>query len=133
MLVIFQLLGECHCWWTSESPRAHVSKLYGQLRLIRSCLGASKFSVLKSFEIVILWVYNTISFDFSLFWHVWDISFQLLKIRFSLRFTDEGPVPEIRIWSIFLIKSDLCIHIIRSLFLYSLQITLVKLFSLHWT
>ena len=35
-LLIFQLLGECHCWWTSESPRAHVGKFYGRLRLIRS-------------------------------------------------------------------------------------------------
>ena len=35
-LFIFQLLGECHCWWTSESPRAHVAKFYGRLRLIRS-------------------------------------------------------------------------------------------------
>ena len=35
-LFIFQLLGECHCWWTSESPRAHVAKLYGRLQLICS-------------------------------------------------------------------------------------------------
>ena len=37
------------------------------------------------------------------------------------RFTDEGSVPEMRIWSIVLIKSDLkwCIHHSRSLFLYS--------------
>ena len=26
----------CHCWWTSEFPRAHVAKFYGRLRLIRS-------------------------------------------------------------------------------------------------
>ena len=34
--------------------------------------------------------------------------------------TDEGSVPEMRIWSILLIKSDLkwCIHLSRSLFLY---------------
>ena len=34
--------------------------------------------------------------------------------------TDEGSVPEMRVWSILLIKSDLkwCIHPIRSLFLY---------------
>ena len=36
---------ECHCWWTSESPRAHVAKFYGRLRLIRSVGRASKFSV----------------------------------------------------------------------------------------
>ena len=27
-LFIFQLLGECHCWWTKESLRAHVAKFY---------------------------------------------------------------------------------------------------------
>ena len=37
-----------------------------------------------------------------------------------LRITDEGSVPEMRIWSILLIKSDLkwCILLRRSLFLY---------------
>ena len=91
-----------------------------QLRLIRRRLRTSTFSVLKFLKIVILWVYYTIPFGLSLFWHVWDISFQFLKIRFWLRITDEGSVPEMRIWSIFLIKSDLkwCIHL-RSLFLYS--------------
>ena len=33
---IFQLLGKSHCWWTSESPRAHVAKFYNRLRLIRT-------------------------------------------------------------------------------------------------
>ena len=67
-----------------------------------------------------LWVYYTIPFDISLFWHVWDISFQLLKLLLWLRTTDEGSVPEMRIWSILLIKSDLkwCIHLGRSLFVY---------------
>ena len=41
------LLDVCHCWWTSESPRAHVAKFYGRLRLIRSVWRASKFSVFK--------------------------------------------------------------------------------------
>ena len=79
---------------------------------------ASKLSVIKLFQIVILWVYYTIPFGFSLFWHVWDISFLLLKLLLWLRTTDEGSVPEMRIWSILLIKSDLkwCIHISRSLF-----------------
>ena len=40
---IFQLLGECHCWWVSESPRAHVAKFYGLLRLIRSVLERPNF------------------------------------------------------------------------------------------
>ena len=47
------------------------------------------------------------------------ITFQLFKLLCLLRITDEGSVPEIRIWSILLIKSDLkwCIHLSRSLFL----------------
>ena len=64
--VIFQLLGECHCLLTKESPRAHVAKFYGRLWLICSVFIASKFSDLKLIEIVILWVYNTIPFSFSL-------------------------------------------------------------------
>ena len=46
-LFILQLLGECHCWCTSESSRVHVAKFYSRLWLIRSVLRASKFSVLK--------------------------------------------------------------------------------------
>ena len=45
--LIFQPLGECHCRWTIEAPRAHVAKFYGRLPLIRSVLRASKFSVFK--------------------------------------------------------------------------------------
>ena len=71
----------CHvCLWTSESPRAHVAKFYGQLRLTRSGLRASKFSDLKLNEIVILLVYYTIPFDFSSFWYFWGIHFQLLNL-----------------------------------------------------
>ena len=45
----------------------NVAKFYGRPRLIRSVWRASKFSELKFTEIVILWVYYTIPFDFSLF------------------------------------------------------------------
>ena len=90
-LFVFQLLGECHCWWTKESPRAHVAKFYGRLRLVRSVLRASKFSVLKLTEIVILWVYYTIPFCFSLFGTFWASVFNfLLKYFVWLRITDEG-------------------------------------------
>ena len=34
-IFIFQLLGECHCWWTRVSSMAHEAKFYGRLRLIR--------------------------------------------------------------------------------------------------
>ena len=91
---------ECHCWWTKESPRAQIAKFYGRLRLFRSVLRASKFSELKLIEIVILWVYNTIPYGFSLFRHFLDITFQLFKCFVWLRITDEGSVPEMRKWSI---------------------------------
>ena len=65
----FQLLGECHCWLTMESPRAHVAKFFGRLRLIGSVLRASNFPCLKLIEIVILWVNYTIPFGVTLFWH----------------------------------------------------------------
>ena len=42
-----------------------------------------------------------------------------------LRITDEGSIPEMRIWPILLIKSDLkwCIHLSRSLYLYFILMT----------
>ena len=69
---------------------------------------------------VILLVYNIIPFGFSLFLARFRTSLQLLKKLFWLRITDKGSVPEMRIWSILLIKSDLkwYIHFSRSLFLY---------------
>ena len=47
-----------------------------------------------------------------------DIHFQLFKHFLLLRMIDEGSVPEMRKWSISLIKSDLkwCIHLSRCLF-----------------
>ena len=108
----------CHCWWTSESPRAHVAKFYCRLRLIRSVWRASNFSVFKLIEIVILWVYDTILFGFSLFWHVLVITFQLFILHVLLRVTDEGSVSEMRIWSISLIyfNQKWCKHLSRSLY-----------------
>ena len=49
-----------------------------------------------------------------------DITFQILNFFVWLRITDEGSLPEMRIWSILLIKSGLkwCIHLGRSLFSY---------------
>ena len=74
----------------------------------------------KLTEIVILWVHYTIPFGFSLIWHFLDITFQLLNYFVWLRITDEGSLPEMRIWSILLIISDLkwCIYLSRSLFPY---------------
>ena len=61
---------------------------------------------LKLIKIVILLVYYTIPFGFSLFWHFLVITFQLFILHVWLRITDEGSVPEMRIWSISLIYSD---------------------------
>ena len=59
------------------------------------------FPYLKLIEIVILWVYYTIPFGFSLFMHFSVIQFVIVHVW--LRITDEGSVPEMRIWSISLI------------------------------
>ena len=69
---------------------------------------------------VILWVYYTIPFGFSLIWHFGVIIFNVWNYFVWPRITDEGSLPEMRIWSILLIKSDLkwCIHLSRSLFSY---------------
>ena len=64
------------------------------------CLMNNKFSDLKLIEIVILWVYYTIPNGFSLFRHFLGITFHLFKYFVWLRITDEGSVPEMRIWSI---------------------------------
>ena len=76
---------------TKESPRAHVVKLYGRLRLIRRVLRASNISVIKLTEIVVLWVYYTIPFGFGLIWHISGLHFSTFELPlFWLRITDEG-------------------------------------------
>ena len=106
-LFIFQLLGDCHCWWTCDSLRAHVAKFtvdFGWLVAIES---------IKILRVKIDWNYNFVGllhypvpFGFSLFGHFLEISFILLKLLFGERITDEGSVPETRKWSILLFKSD---------------------------
>ena len=50
----------------AESPRLHMAaKFYVRLRMISRVFRASKLSVLKLIEIVILWVYYTIPFGFK--------------------------------------------------------------------
>ena len=62
------------------------------------------------------------------------ISFQLLNLLLWLRTTGEGSVPEMRIWSIFLIKSDLkwCLHLGRSLVLYCISYISVIAYSFEF-
>ena len=109
--------------WTNESPRTYLAKSYSWLRLIQSVLTSSKFSVLKLLEIVILWVYYTIPFDFTLFMVFRAIIFNFWNHFIWLRITDKGSLPEMRIWSILFIKSEFkwCMHLSRSLFLYCKQ------------
>ena len=65
------------------------------------------FNILNLIEIVILWVYYTIHFGFSLFRHFWGITLNFLSYFVRLRIKDKGAVPEMRIWSILLIKPRL--------------------------
>ena len=116
-----QPLGECHCWWTRVSPRAHVAKFYVGLQLIRIVLRASIFFVLKFLEIVILWINYIASFLASASFGTFVTSlFNFLNYFVWLRITDDGSVTEMRIWSILLMKSDLRSHFILQP-LYSLS------------
>ena len=49
----------------------------------------------------------------------WAYIFNFFNHFLRLRITDEGSIPEMRIWTITLIKSDLkwCIHLSRRLFI----------------
>ena len=94
LLFPFKQLGECHCWYTRVSPRAHVAKFYVRLQLIRSALRTSKFSVLKFIEIVILWLYYLASLLASVSFCTFVTSlFNFLDYFVWLRITDEGSVP----------------------------------------
>ena len=64
------------------------------------------FPCSKLIEGIILWVYYTIPFGFSLFWHFLVITLQVFILHVWLRITDEGSVREMCIWSISLIYSD---------------------------
>ena len=83
-------------------------------------------------------VYYTVPFGLSLFRHFWASLFNFLNYFVWLRITDEGSVPEMRIWTIVLIKSDLkwWKHCSRSLFLYYLFnlviITKSYISERHW-
>ena len=80
--------------------------------------------VSKLIEIVILWVYYTIPFGFSLFLALLGRHFPSFETTpFWLRITEEGLVPEKRIWSILFIKSDLkwCIHHSSNLFIFAIK------------
>ena len=114
-------------WWVSllwnrVFPRANVAKFYIRLQLICSIfLRASKFSVLKFIEIVILWIYYMASLLASASYCTFVTSlFNFFNYFVWLRITDEGSVPEMCIWSILLMKSDLkwCIHRSWSLFIF---------------
>ena len=97
-----------------ESPRghAHVAKFYGRLRLILSVLRASKFTVLNWLKLQFCWFITPSLLALACFGTFWTSILNFLNYFVCLRITDEGSVPEMRIWSILLIKSDLkwCIH-----------------------
>ena len=95
-------------------------KFYGRLRSIRSVLRASKLSVLKLIELVICGFITPSLLASACFGTFGASICNFLNYFIWLRITDEGSVPEIRIWSILSIKSDLkwCIHLSRRLFLY---------------
>ena len=105
-LFIFQplhSLGECHCWWTRESLRAHAAKFHGRRQLIHSVSRASTFSVLKFIEIEIFGVYSPSLLASVCFGNFVISLFNFLATSFVwLRINDDGSVVEMGIWSILL-------------------------------
>ena len=106
---------QLHVWYGIWSKEESLSVL-----LINCQFGST-----ASIFMIIDWkcnlcVYYTIPFGFSLFTHFWAQLFNVLNYFVQQRITDRGSVPEMHIWSILLIKSDLkwCMHLSRSLFLY---------------
>ena len=89
-------------------------------QICRQVVSYHVMSVLKLIEIVILWVYYTIPFGLSVFRDFLALFCNFFNYFRWLRITDEGWIPEMRIRSILLIKSDLkwYIHLSRSLYLY---------------
>ena len=110
-----------------------LARCSGRPRLIRSVLRASKFSVLKLIEVVILWVYCTIPLSFGFFRHILALFLKFYNYFLWRRITDEGSISEMRIWSILLIKSDLkwCLHLSRSLFLNFTRFSTVNSIVFH--
>ena len=112
-LFIFQplhSLGECHCWWTRESLKAHAAKFNGRLQLIHSVSRLSTFSVLKFIEIVIFGVYlpsllASVCFGFFV---IYLFNFFSYMYFVWPRITDDGSVLEMRIWSILLSLFSYC-------------------------
>ena len=88
--------------------------------MICNILRASKFSVLKLIEIVILSVYYTIPFLDCFGTFLGTSLFNFLNYFIWLRINDEGSIPEMRIRSILFIKLDFkwCMYLSRSLVLY---------------
>ena len=68
IILVKNYIGIRNVSFVSQTVPIH---MYSRLRLIRSVLRASKFSVLKLIEIVILWVNHTIPFGFSSLRHFW--------------------------------------------------------------
>ena len=98
-----------------------------QLTIFLQLLGNQDEILYCIFCVEINWNYNfcwfitPIHFGWNLFRHFGVSLFNFRNYFLWRRITDEGSVPEISIWSILLINSDLkwCIHLSRSLLLYS--------------
>ena len=49
------------------------------------CICCKQRIVFLFFSRLHLWIYNTIPFGFSLLWHFWDATFQLLKLLYLVK------------------------------------------------
>ena len=79
ILLTSQRLGDCHFWWTRQSPMAHVAHVV-------NCGWFEAFNVHQSLSWkkkidwnCNLWVNYIIPFGFSIFWHFWASLFIFCK------------------------------------------------------
>ena len=81
-----------NCVNTSEIVRGHVFRTFLKRANNLGMSTQRKYVnfVLKLTEIVIVWVYYTTPFGFSLIWQFWDITFQFMNYFVWIRVTDEG-------------------------------------------
>ena len=92
------ILGDFDAHWGSDTQTPKGRMIETFISQVDLCLyndGSNTF-----IEIVILWVNYTIPIGFNLFWQFFGITSHILNYFVWLRITDEGSLPEMRIWSI---------------------------------
>ena len=95
---IFQPLGECHCWWTKETPRAHVAVLSRSAAAVLIPINIFVYQILKEYSDRIPlppgagWLHGGV---FSRIMH--EISWNIKNIMLWLEMIKKGGVQKYKI------------------------------------